>query len=90
MRLAALVSGGKDSILALYRTIKNGYQVINLVTMIPQRENSWMFHVPNINLTNLLAETVGIPLVRGQTTGVKERELEDLKKVLSTLSVDFF
>ena len=80
MYLAALVTGGKDSILALYRILQRGYKVKNLVTMIPQREDSWMFHFPNIHLTDLLAEVIGIPLVKGKTVGIKEKELEDLKK----------
>ncbi|MCK4952836.1 TIGR00289 family protein [Candidatus Bathyarchaeota archaeon] len=88
MYLAALVTGGKDSILALYRILQRGYKVKNLVTMIPQREDSWMFHFPNIHLTDLLAEAIGIPLVKGKTVGIKEKELEDLKKTLSNLHVD--
>lgn len=88
MYLAALVTGGKDSILALYRMLQRGYKVKNLVTMIPQREDSWMFHFPNIHLTDLLAEAIGIPLVKGKTVGIKEKELQDLKKTLSNLHVD--
>lgn len=88
MRLAALVTGGKDSTLSLYRVLKKGYEVINLVTMIPQRDDSWMFHFPNIHLTDLFAQTVGIPLIKGKTVGLKEEELKDFKKVLSTLQVD--
>ena len=58
MRIAALVTGGKDSVLALYRALKLGYEVKFLVTMIPQREDSWMFHFPNIHLTDLFAKAV--------------------------------
>ena len=88
MRLAALVTGGKDSTLALYRALKQGYEVTRLVTILPQREDSWMFHFPNIHLTDLFAEAVGMPLVKAETTGIKEIELEDLKKLLSTLDID--
>jgi len=88
MRVAALVTGGKDSTLALYRALKKGYEVKNLVAMLPQREDSWMFHFPNIHLVDLFAEAVGIPLVKAETSGIKERELEDLKILLSTLDVD--
>jgi len=56
--------------------------------MLPQREDSWMFHFPNIHLTDLFAEAVGIPLVKAGTTGVKETELEDLKKLLATLDIE--
>ena len=88
MRVAALVTGGKDSALALYRALKLGYEVKVLVTMIPQREDSWMFHFPNINLADLFAEAVEIPLVKAETVGIKETELKDLKNLLATLDVD--
>ncbi len=88
MRVAALISGGKDSALALYRALKEGYEVKFLVAMIPQREDSWMFHYPNIHLTDLFAEAAAIPLVKEETSGVKEEELEDLKRVLATLDVE--
>ena len=47
-----------------------------------------MFHFPNIHLTDLFAEAVGIPLVKAETTGIKETELEDLKKLLATLDIE--
>lgn len=88
MRVAALVTGGKDSALALHRTLKKGYDVKFLVTMIPQREDSWMFHSLNIRLVNSFAEAVGIPLVKAETEGVKEEELKDLKRLLAMVDVD--
>lgn len=88
MRVAVLVSGGKDSALSLHRVLKQGYKVKYLVSMLPQREDSWMFHFPNIHLTNLFAEAVGIPLVKAETTGIKETELEDLKTLLATLDIE--
>ena len=36
MRVAALVTGGKDSVLALYRAQKMGHDVEVLATMIPK------------------------------------------------------
>ena len=88
LRVAALVTGGKDSALALHRTLKRGYEVKHLVTMVPQREDSWMFHYPNIHMTDLFAQAVGIPLVKAETSGIKEAELTDLKQVLARLDVD--
>ena len=87
MRVAALVTGGKDSALALYRALKLGYEVKVLVTMIPQREDSWMFHFPNIHLADLFAKAVEIPLVKAETVGIKETELKDLKNLLATLDI---
>lgn len=88
MRVAALISGGKDSALALHRALREGHEVRFLVTMIPLREDSWMFHYPNIHLTTLFAEAAAIPLVEKQTAAVKEEELEDLKSTLATLDVE--
>jgi len=88
MHVAALVTGGKDSALALYRALKSGYEVKVLVTMIPQREDSWMFHFPNIHLASLFAKAAEIPLVKAETVGVKETELEDLKSLLATLDIE--
>ena len=88
MRVAVLVSGGKDSALSLHRVLKQNYEVKYLVSMLPQRGDSWMFHFPNIYLTNLFAEAVGIPLVKAETTGIKETELKDLKKLLTTLDIE--
>jgi len=88
MRVAVLATGGKDSTLSLCHAIKEGYEVKYLVTMIPQREDSWMFHYPNIHLVDLFAEAVAIQLVKTKTAGIKEAEVEDLKRVLATLDID--
>jgi len=88
MQVAALVTGGKDSALALHRALKLGYEVKHLVTMLPQREDSWMFHFPNIRLADLFAEATGLPLVKAETSGIKEVELKDLKRLLATLNIE--
>jgi diphthine-ammonia ligase len=88
MRLAALVTGGKDSILSLYRAQKMGHTVEVLGTMIPERSDSYMFHYPNIHLTDLVARALEIPLKKAPTFGIKEKELADLKKLLASLDVD--
>jgi len=88
MRVAVLATGGKDSALALYKVLAEGYEVEYLVSMIPLREDSWMFHYPNIHLVNLFAEAVGIPFVMAETSGIKEKEVEDLKRLIEKLDVD--
>ena len=88
MDLAALVSGGKDSIFALYKAQKMGHNIKVLLTMIPKRSDSYMFHFPNINLTKYVSEALEIPIVTGKTSGVKEKELEDLMLLLSSIEVD--
>ena len=88
MRLAALVTGGKDSVLALYRAQKMGHTITVLATMIPKRSDSYMFHFPNIHLTEYIARAVEIPLVTAETSGIKEKEVEDLKRLLASLDVE--
>jgi len=88
MRVAVLATGGKDSALALCKVLNEGYEVMCLVSMIPLREDSWMFHYPNIRLVDLFAEAVEIPLVKAETSGVKEKEVEDLKRLIKKIDVD--
>jgi diphthine-ammonia ligase len=88
MRVAVLATGGKDSTLALFKVLNAGHEVKYLASMIPLSEDSWMFHYPNIRLVDLFAEAVGIPLVKAETSGVKEEEVEDLKRLIAGLDVD--
>jgi len=88
MRVAVLATGGKDSVLALHRVLNEGHEVRYLVSMIPLREDSWMFHYPNIRLVDLFADAVEIPLVKAETSGVKEKEVEDLKHLIEKLDVE--
>jgi predicted ATP pyrophosphatase (TIGR00289 family) len=47
-----------------------------------------MFHYPNMHLMDLFADAVGLPLVKGETSGVKEVEVEDLRKVVAKVDVE--
>ncbi|MCR5027110.1 MAG: TIGR00289 family protein [Methanobrevibacter sp.] len=80
MKVAVLFSGGKDSTMAVYNALENGEDVRYLLSMKSANDESYMFHVPNIHLTDLLAEAMDIPIISVQTDGVKEAELEDLKR----------
>ncbi|MBC7119037.1 MAG: TIGR00289 family protein [Methanobacteriaceae archaeon] len=84
MDAAVLYSGGKDSTMALYRAMKND-NVKYLVSMVSDNPYSYMFHVPNIRWTRLSSKAIGIPLIEGSTSGVKEEELKDLKRLLKVL-----
>ncbi|HET8685663.1 MAG TPA: TIGR00289 family protein, partial [Methanosarcina sp.] len=43
MKLAALVSGGKDSIFAIYKALQEGHEVTHLINIIPARDDSYMY-----------------------------------------------
>jgi diphthine-ammonia ligase len=88
MKVAALFSGGKDSTFAIYIAKQRGWDITHLVTIYPQKQDSWMFHSINIHLTENLAEAIGIPLIKRQTKGEKEEELKDLKEILRDLDID--
>lgn len=88
MRVAVLATGGKDSVLAFHEALNEGHEIAYLVTMIPLREDSWMFHYPNIRLVDLFSEAVEIPIVKSETSGVKEEEVEDLKRLVGKLDVN--
>jgi len=82
MRIASLFSGGKDSVFAVYKAVQAGYEVVCLITIKSKRTDSYMFHIPNIELAKLQAETLEIPIIYMNSSGVKEKELEDLKKAI--------
>jgi predicted ATP pyrophosphatase (TIGR00289 family) len=88
MKVAVLCSGGKDSSFALWQAMKQGHEIERLVAMIPKREDSWMFHTPNIHLVDLFAECAGLPLLKAETSGVKEAELNDLERALRELDIE--
>ena len=91
MKAAVLFSGGKDSTMAVYNALENGEEVEYLLSMKSANDESYMFHVPNIHLTDLLAEAMDIPIISIETDGIKEAELEDLKKgfqKLKTLGIE--
>src|SRR3989338_1738515 len=81
MKVCALVSGGKDSLMAAYKASKE-HQLVCLVAMKSRNPESYMFHIPNIELVKVQAEAMGIPLIFWETEGIKEEELEDLKKAI--------
>lgn len=90
MKIAALVSGGKDGVLALHCAQSSGWEVTHVVTVRSRAEDSYMFHVPNTDLAPLLAAAVGAQLVSVETQGEKERELDDLQAALEGLPIDGF
>ena len=81
MRLAALISGGKDSIYAAYKASKDN-EVVCIITFKSKRADSYMFHIPNVHLVELQANSMNIPSIYAESSGIKEKELKDIKKAL--------
>ena len=85
MNVAVLFSGGKDSTMAVYAALDAKEDVRYLLSMKSRNDESYMFHVPNIHITDLLAEALDIPIMSVETDGIKEEELEDLRTAFENL-----
>lgn len=88
MRLGVLFSGGKDSTYALIKAMEKD-NVVCLISIISKNKESYMFHTPNVDITSLQAEAIGLPLVQVVTEGRKEEELKDLKDAIGKAKEKF-
>lgn len=84
LRAVASWSGGKDSCLACYKAISNGFRITCLLNII-SKGNRVMSHGLDSNLIVAQSEAVGIPIVQRETTWetyekVFKDALRDLKK----------
>ena len=79
MDVAVLFSGGKDSTMAVYAALEAKEDVKYLLSVKSRNDESYMFHVPNIHITDLLSQALDIPIMSVETDGIKEEELNDLK-----------
>jgi diphthine-ammonia ligase len=84
MRLAALISGGKDSICAL-TCASYAHEVVQLVNIQPV-EDSFMYHTPCVHVTPLISQAVDIPLTSGVSSSYED-ELVLLQSLLQDLDV---
>jgi diphthine-ammonia ligase len=88
MKLGVLFSGGKDSTLALHMASEKDV-VACLITVVSRNKESYMFHTPNVDVTSLQAEALGLPLVRVETEGKKEEELADLEEAIKQAKTQY-
>jgi ABC transporter with metal-binding/Fe-S-binding domain ATP-binding protein len=82
LKSAALLSGGKDSLYALWISANQGFEIACLVTLIPESFESWVFHYPAVELVKLQAEAMGKPFLVKRTGDSVNRSLRDLYYVL--------
>jgi uncharacterized protein (TIGR00290 family) len=67
LKVAVAWSGGKDSCLACYKTIKEGYKISNLLVMMADESTS-NFHLINSNLLDDQSDAIGIPIIKQITS----------------------
>ena len=89
MKAGILFSGGKDSTYAAYLAKQKGDELLCLITLSPERSDSYMFHYPNIRWTALQAQAMRLPQVKLETKGVKEDELVDLSNAIKAAKRDY-
>ncbi len=82
---AVLFSGGKDSCLALYKARQKGYDIKFLLSIIPENFDSFMFHKPDLKILKKQAERLEIKLIVQESKGEKDKELEDLRELISKI-----
>lgn len=83
MKFALSYSGGKDSMLALYRAIGLGHEPVALITTYNEKRQNSHFHEIPFTLLEQAADSLGIPLILIKTEG--ERYAQDFENCLAGL-----
>ena len=63
MKVVASWSGGKDSCYAYYLATQQGYEVVNILTMMMSETKS-NFHMIPSGILDAQSDAIGIPLVK--------------------------
>jgi asparagine synthase (glutamine-hydrolysing) len=82
MKIAILLSGGKDSLYAAYLAKKEGHELTCAITIYSQNPDSYMFHTPSISKVAKQVQVMEIPFMTFKTKGEKENELKDLENAI--------
>lgn len=64
-------------------------EIAAIVAIKSLNPESYMYHVPNIDLVRLQAESMQIPLIFKETIGKKEEELSDLSDALAEAKAEY-
>jgi len=83
MKLAALFSGGKDSMYSIYLAKKQNHEIKCLLSVFPKSDESHLLHYPNLSWTNLQSQTMQIPqLIIKSESDETGNEITLLEKIL--------
>lgn len=83
MRVAALLSGGKDSVAAIEVAQGFGWDVVGGLVLRPAQDDAWMFHTPALDVVQGVAECLGLPLRQAAVRTGPAEEVEDLEAALA-------
>ncbi|KZN98151.1 diphthine--ammonia ligase [Bacillus badius] len=89
-RIALSWSGGKDSCMALERLVAAGYEVVLLVTTVPQELNRTFAHGEKIEMIEQQSDSLSIPVhfIRCSLNAYTETFIEDLVQLKSRYGLD--
>lgn len=85
LEVIASWSGGKDSCLACYKAMKNGYKVKYLLNFISKKYKRGCFHGIESKLMNLQAQSIEIPLIQKEVSPDMGKYEEEFKEAVSHL-----
>lgn len=102
MRVAALVSGGKDSCYNMMQCVAEGHEIVALANLHPKDKDeldSYMYQTVGHQGIQKLSEAMGLPLYRRETKGhslqrgknytpTESDEVEDLYDLLKSIKED--
>ena len=80
-------SGGKDSCLACYKALQQGYQIRYLLNFISKKYKRCCFHGIEAELLSLQTGLVGIPLVQKEVTADMQEYEKEFKQAVSEFKV---
>ncbi len=87
MKVAAFISGGKDSLLALHK-VAEMHKVVSLVGVFPENADSYMFHSVNLHMLDAVAESIGLPLKKIYVSGEEEKEVDELAEQIGKIDAE--
>ncbi|MDD5436406.1 MAG: diphthine--ammonia ligase [Candidatus Omnitrophica bacterium] len=81
-------SGGKDSCLACYKAMQDGYDVKYLLNFISRESKRGCFHGIESGLLSLQARRIGIPIVQKEVTADMKKYEEEFKDAVTSLRTE--
>lgn len=83
MRCIALLSGGKDSVAAVEVARGHGFEVVAGLRMLPEEDDAYMFHTPNLDVVEAVAACMDMPLVSAVAPPDPVEEVTELGRALA-------